>query len=524
MPNWSAGLLPAPLNAEPGFKLLEQVVNTQAMNVVDVSRYGALGSGVADDAAGVQAAINDAPNNAVIYFPPGRKYVFSSQTPTLTGRSDLVFMAFGTQITLSGVNRQALLLSGTNARIKWYGGRILGSGLLSDNQMAIGTLSNPPAGTITSDLLVAELMVQDLVRGLAVDVAALGDATDITYRRIRVKNIVGALSGTGYGCVFSGVWGGVMDDIRSDMTQRHDCYISASKWVQLNDIRTTNHANQVSVVIARSGDVEATNITIDGASGNGALSVEPHEGGAVTDTGRIQLRNITITNTAAGQQDILIGGATPATSSLLYDVTLDGVAIKRADSETALVESIIVRHGTNIIVRDVKYTANGALAGQKAVVYLSAQGGDTYTQSVTVEGVRGRAPNLAAGGLLEAIEVNPALCGGVQRMTFRDNEVLGTGGLGGQAIVYDAARTNPNIESRFNRAKGPNTGTATLVGGTVTVSAAEVLAGDTIAVTRTTLGGTAGHLSVGSIVAGTSFVVTSSSGTDTSTALWEIVH
>lgn len=67
-------------------------------------------------------------------------------------------------------------------------------------------------------------------------------------------------------------------------------------------------------------------------------------------------------------------------------------------------------------------------------------------------------------------------------------------------------------------------GTAVLVAGTVTVTNAQVRTGDVIRVTRTTTGGTPGHLSVGTITDATSFVVNSSSATDTSTVSWEIVH
>lgn len=68
-------------------------------------------------------------------------------------------------------------------------------------------------------------------------------------------------------------------------------------------------------------------------------------------------------------------------------------------------------------------------------------------------------------------------------------------------------------------------GTATLVGGTVTVSTAAVKTGDLIFTSRNTTGGTAGHLNapVASIVNSTSFVINSSSGTDTSTVNWWIV-
>lgn len=65
-------------------------------------------------------------------------------------------------------------------------------------------------------------------------------------------------------------------------------------------------------------------------------------------------------------------------------------------------------------------------------------------------------------------------------------------------------------------------GTATLSGGTVTVSTAAVTANSRIFVFVQTPGGTQGHLSIGTVTAGTSFVINSTSGSETSTVAWII--
>lgn len=64
-------------------------------------------------------------------------------------------------------------------------------------------------------------------------------------------------------------------------------------------------------------------------------------------------------------------------------------------------------------------------------------------------------------------------------------------------------------------------GSATLVGGTVTVSNTNIATGDLIIYNRSTTGGTAGHLSY-TINDGTSFTFNSSSGSDTSTIAYVI--
>lgn len=77
---------------------------------------------------------------------------------------------------------------------------------------------------------------------------------------------------------------------------------------------------------------------------------------------------------------------------------------------------------------------------------------------------------------------------------------------------------------RGNKIANSTFGETTLVAGTATVATGAILTGDTVAVVRRLAGGTIGTYSVGSIVNAVSFVITSTSGTDTSTVYWEIIR
>jgi hypothetical protein len=74
-------------------------------------------------------------------------------------------------------------------------------------------------------------------------------------------------------------------------------------------------------------------------------------------------------------------------------------------------------------------------------------------------------------------------------------------------------------------AEGTNAkmGTSVLVAGTVTVATTAVTANSRIYLTPQVTGGTAGFLNIGTITAGTSFVIHSSNAADTSTVAWLIV-
>ena len=89
---------------------------------------------------------------------------------------------------------------------------------------------------------------------------------------------------------------------------------------------------------------------------------------------------------------------------------------------------------------------------------------------------------------------------------------------------YSTSMTNNGRQTGNKFSTGPASGTATLVAGTATVSTAEIQAGDIVVLSRQTPGGTLGELSVGTITAGTSFVISSSSATETSTVYWKIDH
>lgn len=88
---------------------------------------------------------------------------------------------------------------------------------------------------------------------------------------------------------------------------------------------------------------------------------------------------------------------------------------------------------------------------------------------------------------------------------------------------HDAGRKGWNYLNLYD-GSNKRMGTAILSGGTVTVSNTTVTANSRIFTSRQATGGTLGHLSIGTIVAGTSFVINSSSGTDTSTIAWILIE
>lgn len=85
---------------------------------------------------------------------------------------------------------------------------------------------------------------------------------------------------------------------------------------------------------------------------------------------------------------------------------------------------------------------------------------------------------------------------------------------------YYMSKASPKIAEGSNAAMG----TALLVGGSKVVANTRVTANSRIFLTSQVDGGTPGWLRISARTAGTSFTITSSSGTDTSTVAYEIVE
>lgn len=161
--------------------------------------------------------------------------------------------------------------------------------------------------------------------------------------------------------------------------------------------------------------------------------------------------------------------------------------------------------GAFINIRAGGYVDIYANTGRVAQFNFSSTGGQ-YLKMVNA--TTGNSPSIAAEG--SDTNITLALAG------------KGTGNV---AVTTGALAIN-TVGKGLQIKTGTNSkaGTATLVAGTVTVANTSVTANSIIMLTSQVNGGTPGFLRVTAKTAGTSFVITSSSGTDTSTVAWHIIE
>lgn len=104
--------------------------------------------------------------------------------------------------------------------------------------------------------------------------------------------------------------------------------------------------------------------------------------------------------------------------------------------------------------------------------------------------------------------------------TDNNLQVLGTLEVDGASLTLGTAGGGLKVKEGTNATMG----TATLVAGTVVVSTTKVTANSRIFLTAQTSGAAPGALRVSARTAGTSFTITSTSGTDTSLVAWFLLE
>lgn len=160
------------------------------------------------------------------------------------------------------------------------------------------------------------------------------------------------------------------------------------------------------------------------------------------------------------------------------------------------------------------FNQTGGASGITRGIFLN----QTLTSVADFRGIEIAADNANAKGIYQT--------GGNTKNSF-----VGATGFGATTTPTDKVEITGNLAllsagNKIKIATGSNAslGTATLVGGTITVNTTAVTASSKIFLTYDLFGGTPGSLEVGTITAGTSFVINSSSALDTSDVNWIIFN
>lgn len=271
--------------------------------------------------------------------------------------------------------------------------------------------------------------------------------------------------------------------------------------------------------------------------------------GVVTNKGTFNINptDDIVTLNGGNLTSLIIGNGTGANTFLSKfdpdEFTLSDVAGTQQIFKTQIVGGDVTQTFSGAIADDYTLTVPDVLAlNSSGVIDFSVENGSTH--QIILEMLTTLNYNFTSNGLSltesRASQGTFTIDAGTQSSSniagTNLNLTAGTGGAGnanGGGMTFTTGNnTGSGIDGDFHLDTRDNgkifidgtltRGTAVLVGGTVVVSNANVTANSIILLTSNTDGGTPGFVRVSARSAGTSFTITSSSGTDTSTIAWFI--
>jgi hypothetical protein len=233
-------------------------------------------------------------------------------------------------------------------------------------------------------------------------------------------------------------------------------------------------------------------------------------------------------------------GYTNSTPSSITNGTISGtLTFTTGSGSNALVLSTGARIDMGGGANDYIYSDGTAVAFGGGIVLgggITQSTGNTALSTVTVSnflvsnGIFYARGNTITDDNNSTLVMNDGVADGAAAIAFALNSTTSLATAGAKILAIrnntvEKFAIDKDGKFIFPGGAGAVAGTATLVAGTVIVNTTAIRTGDKIFVSHATPGGTIGIVSAptASIVNGTSFVINSSAGTDTSTVNWIIV-
>jgi parallel beta-helix repeat protein len=523
-------------------KVSYSMIEGASANVLD---YGAVGDGVADDSAAIQAAITDlTASGGTLFFPNGTYKIES--TVTLASNVSLIantnaaltldvaevglqIPASATNITISGFT-----ISGTFSRAI--------SSALSDTCTNIKIIGN----TISGATLVGA--------GYTSGIFLLGASDCLVKENTLSGNGMGGIADFSADIAFyapnatsTGSRNRVLDNTCKSTTVKYhitafnidNCLIDGNYCSGAQTSSANNDGYGIVVYDTASYTLPYTLTNFNTISNNTVTGTEG-TGIYVVSTSNTTVTGNTVSYVATVQNDttlpvggIVINGGFSSQNTVVGNTVSssgkDGI-VSSANLTTTISGNTVTasaQHGIHLRGANQSITVTGnTVSGNTergiyddatAKTYITISGNTFNSNTESGIDINGMTQSVVSNNVSSSNNLFGVLNGG--DFNSITNNVL----FGNTSGAFSGVGTGNMLRgNKFSN--GECQGVATLVAGTVTVGTVEIRSTDIVLTTRSSLGGTLGNLTVRSIVSGTSFVIDSSSATDTSSVYWEIVH
>ena len=496
---------------------------------VDVRDFGAVGDGVTDDTAAIQAAL-DSTAKKIIFNDNSTFLVTSELTTSVADRS---IFGYGATITTDGsIDAAANVLIVSGIRTTVAGLKITGiTGTTLCSAIFIGGV---PSVTIQ------DCRIFDFDNGTGIGANSSGVSHVIQNNHLDNCAPV-SFGGSQYGSIACNASKSVITGnriLRNDLT---GISVFGGDYVTISDNYIEGTGSLATV-----GGIILDGLTIGCVIDGNTINTGDVEGiqiaGSITTYGGASKDHIISNNTILNSDYSAITLYGTETDSVI-NVTVSGNHMKSAGTTGRGIE--LNRVAKINITGNYVYGYNVGLNVVNASPDVNLTGNFFENQNTTGVQCFGAKWNVSGnkiignGSTTTGMIFNGSTIAGEQMISGNQISDCATGINGtfsGSARTYiycnhfvdnttDYSLTNQTTNSvNYNTFDSSLSGTATLSSGTVTVNIVALTAEDKIVLTPKTPSGTVGAAYVSSRTNGSGFVISSTSGTDTSTYTWELVR
>lgn len=544
--------------------------------VPDAGDYGAVGDGVADDTSALQAAFTAAGSSRTPLTLAAGSYLVTTQ------------LTVPSHLTLVGARRQSLIVVNSNIQNAMLGETVTDVTIRGVGFQGPGTnhTDTNTTAAVRFDTTCARIHIEDCDFLKWDDALLLNDCTEVHITGNRFAQCSGGaalMQGVTYSTFANNTWNGDRTGVGDAISGQSFLAIAKSPTVSTfshhlavtgntgtlfsadaffcqgyhcvftgNTVDTVENGFTLQAGFTETVAQPVTGGSYNAVTGNNVYTatscgvlIQPSPGNSLSAhhnvvSGNVfeacefgvQLAKDAFENTITGNLVLnptshgvlFVSGATPSRN------TITGNTVSGSGATGILLQGTPVGNSVagNTVYASKDDGIKVAGGSDNSIVGNVCQDNDSATQGSRF-GIN------VTGGSRCTVKDNKCFCSDTSHFQTRgvnigasaaDTDCVGNDCRNNKTTTNGLADAGTRTYARGNQrvAGGSLSGRAVLSGGTVTVSTTEILAGDSVLLTRVAGSGTAGILTLGAISANTSFVIGSSSGTDAATVFWEIVH
>ena len=403
-----------------------RTVENKLQESVSVKDFGAVGDGVTDDTAAIQAAIDDITSNQTLDLEQG-EYLVSGLN--IGAKTNIVIK--NGKLTLSGTSAYGFRFNANTDNVKIENITIVGDANLASAQKGVYTetaLSNLNTSIVGCDVSACMQNID------------LGGHIGVFVRGCKIGATVGTSAGQGYGlAIGSGAQGVMVSDNYFYNTTRHALYFgNTSNGTAANN---TFYRHRYGLGSSSSATLDISRSDCVSVVGNTFLECEGRCIGVSTDSGEM-VTNIKISDNVMKDtigSEMQIGPSTTTATAYLLGISItDNVFYPLPSVDNSNRTGILLQSGKKVQISNNLFNMDNSYSNTRNVISIGADAGAGETNDITITGNSGN----VSGTDTRLVSIASALCTGSEKISvYNNNAAVGT------LLSFGTPPTNSAIKS-----------------------------------------------------------------------------